>query len=67
MNLGHVLYKWRLLVDIDLRTAAKMMGIGSPATLRRLEQGASVNSETLAAVLKWLLQSGMTLPPTDQG
>lgn len=55
MNLGEVLRKWRLLEDLDLAEASKMLGIGSPATLRRIEQGASVSGETLASILTWLL------------
>lgn len=57
MQLGQVLRRWRLMSELDLRSAAKMLGIDSAATLLRIEQGRSPSGETLAKILAWLLQS----------
>ena len=54
--LGDVLRKWRVMSDIDQRTAAKRMGI-SAATLCRLENGETTpDAHTLLALLTWLLK-----------
>jgi len=54
MRLGEVLKKWRLMKEYDLRTASKLMGIGT-ATLLRVEMGHSPGGKTLARLLKWLM------------
>ena len=55
MKLGEVLKKWRLMKEYDLRTTAKMMGIGA-ATLLRVEMGHSPGGKTLARILTWLMR-----------
>ena len=55
MKLGEVLRKWRLMSEMDIRTAAKQMG-SDPSTLCRIEQGRSPSAETLRDILLWLLK-----------
>ena len=54
MKLGEVLRKWRLMSEIDLRTAASWMNTDA-STLIRIEQGRSPSAETLRNILLWLL------------
>lgn len=53
MRLGIVLKKYRLMMDLDLRTLAKEIGIGA-STLMRLEMGHSTDYQTFKKVLDWL-------------
>ena len=55
-NLGEVLKKWRVMKELDLRTAAKQMGIISASTLMRIEHGRDPSGKSLAAILNWLLR-----------
>ena len=54
MKLGEVLRKWRLMSEMDLRSAATLMGTDA-STLIRIEQGRSPSAETLRNILLWLL------------
>jgi transcriptional regulator with XRE-family HTH domain len=54
MKLGEVLRKWRLMSEMDLRSAAALMGTDA-STLIRIEQGRSPSAETLRNILLWLL------------
>lgn len=56
LRLGDVLRKWRVMTELDLRTAAGQMGIGA-ATLMRIEHGQSCDAETLLKVLNWLMST----------
>ncbi len=56
MRLGMVLRKWRLMSELNLRTAGKAMHI-STATLQRIEQGKDMDAQTLAKVLRWLMEA----------
>ena len=49
-----MLKRWRVLGEMNLRTAAKMMGT-SAATLSRLERGENPDGKTLAKILQWVL------------
>lgn len=53
MNLGIVLRKWRVMSELDLRRAARLIGINHVA-LMRLEHGSKPNADTLLTVLAWL-------------
>ncbi len=55
LHLGRVLRRWRVNEEIDLRTAAKQMGVRSASTLLRIEQGKSPNVQSLRAILIWLM------------
>lgn len=55
MRLGEVIRRWRKMAERDATDVASEIGIG-PSTLTRLEGGATPNGETLAAVLRWLLE-----------
>lgn len=55
MRLGTVLRKWRLMCELDLRTAGKQMGI-SAATLLRIEQGRDMDGQTFAKIFRWLME-----------
>ncbi len=55
-NLGEVLKKWRLMKELNLRIAAKQMGIISASTLMRIEHGRDPSGKSLAAILNWLLK-----------
>lgn len=54
-NLGEVLRRWRLVEDLDLRTASQRIGI-SAATLMRIEQGRQLRQETFLTLLTWFGQ-----------
>lgn len=43
------------MLELNLRTAAKQMGI-SAATLLRIEQGRGMDGRTLAKILAWLME-----------
>ena len=55
MKLGTVLRKWRLMCEMDLRTAADLMGI-NVSTLLRIEQGKDMDAQTFCKVLRWLME-----------
>lgn len=55
MKLGDVIRKWRRAEDIGVREAAKLIGI-SHGTLSRIERGEKMDGDTLAKILKWLMQ-----------
>lgn len=54
MRLGQILKRWRVMSELNLRTAAKMMGT-STATLSRIERGENPDGKTLAKILRWIL------------
>jgi len=55
MRLGRVLKKYRLMMEQDLRSTSKEIGIGSP-TLMRLEMGHDPEYRTFKKILDWLSQ-----------
>lgn len=55
-NLAKTLSDYRLLERISLRAMAAKLGI-SASTLSRIERGEAMDGNTLAAVLRWLLNS----------
>jgi transcriptional regulator with XRE-family HTH domain len=56
MRLGTVLRKWRLMSELDLRSAAADMGLDA-ATLLRVEQGKTPSAHTLTTILFYLLSN----------
>jgi transcriptional regulator with XRE-family HTH domain len=56
MRLGDVLRKWRRAEDVGVREAAKMIGV-SHGTLSRIERGEKMDGDTLAKILKWLMDA----------
>ena len=48
-----LLRKWRLISELDLRTAAKRIGIGY-ATLYRIEEGREPDLRTWLKIQEWL-------------
>lgn len=54
MKLGDVLRKWRRTSDLNVRDAAKDIGIAA-STLCRIENGESMDGSTLAKILVWLV------------
>lgn len=54
MRLGTVLRKWRMMEERSVRDVAKEVKISS-ATLNRVEHNYPCDSDTLAAILAWLL------------
>lgn len=54
MRLGRVLRCWRTMQEMDLRTAAKKIGV-SLATLSRVERGHMPDAETLLKIVNWLM------------
>lgn len=56
-NLCEVLRQWRWASRVELKTAAKAIGV-SESTLSRFERGEQPGGETLAKVLRWLLADG---------
>lgn len=59
MKLGEVLKKWRRMSDIGVREAAKEIGV-SHGTLSRIERGEAMDGNTLAKILRWLLQASVS-------
>jgi DNA-binding XRE family transcriptional regulator len=54
MRLGQALNDYRLVESRTVRDVAKEVGI-SPATLSRIENNKPCDSDTLAAILLWLI------------
>ena len=54
MRLGEVLRKWRHMSELDIRAAAKEIGI-DPTTLHRIEQGRMPSAESLRTIIIWLI------------
>lgn len=54
MRLGELIRLWRKMKDKGIREIAQDIGI-SHGTLSRIERGEPMEGETLAKVLKWLL------------
>ena len=55
MKLGIVMKKYRLMVELDLRSLSKEIGIGA-STLMRLEMGHDPDYRTFKKILDWLSQ-----------
>lgn len=55
MNLGHVLRKYRLMSELSVRSMAEVVGLNA-STYSRLERGEIMDGDTLASVLRWLLE-----------
>lgn len=53
MKMGIVIKKYRLMMELDLRTLAKEIGIGA-STLMRLEHGYDLDYRTFKKVLDWM-------------
>lgn len=53
VKLGIVIKKYRLMMELDLRTLSKEIGIGA-ATLLRIERGYGVDYATFKKILDWL-------------
>lgn len=53
MKLGTVLKKYRLMMELDLRSLAKEIGVGA-STLMRLEHGHEPDYRTFKKILDWL-------------
>lgn len=54
-HLGEILNCWRWQKRITVRDAAVQIGL-SASTYSRLERGCSIDGDTLATVLAWLLR-----------
>ena len=55
MRLGTVMRRWRLMEERTLRDVAKEIGIAA-ATLMRFEKNQFVDGQTLAQILRWLME-----------
>ena len=56
MNLSRLLRQWRYAERLDLKDAARLIGI-NPSTLSRFERGQIPGGDTLAKIVTWLLKS----------
>jgi len=54
-QLAEVLSCWRRSNDLGVREAAKMVGV-THSTFSRIENGKPMSGETMAIVLRWLLE-----------
>jgi transcriptional regulator with XRE-family HTH domain len=54
MRLGNVIRRWRLAEDRTLHEVSQEIGIPL-STLQRIETGKPWDSETMAAILFWLI------------
>jgi transcriptional regulator with XRE-family HTH domain len=55
MRLASLLKAWRHRHEMSVREAAERLGV-PPSTLSRLEQGRAMSSETLAHLVRWMLE-----------
>ncbi len=55
MRVGLVLAQWRWAEHLNIRDAAKQIGV-SIATLSRIEHGHPMDGRTLGVIMTWLLQ-----------
>lgn len=53
-NLSIVLKQWRWASKLNVRDAAKKIGVNH-STLCRIESGKAMDSKNMSIVLKWLL------------
>lgn len=56
MRLGLILKKWRLMSELDLRAAAKLMDI-SASTLMRIESGSIPDGAVIIKLNHWLFET----------
>ena len=56
-QLGEVLSSWRWAKRLSISDAAAMLGV-TRNTFNRLERGENCDGETLAKVLRWLMEPG---------
>jgi transcriptional regulator with XRE-family HTH domain len=61
VRLGEVIKKWRVMSEKGLRETAKDIGINA-STLVRIEAGEGMDAQTLAAVLRWLMEAANEHP-----
>ena len=54
MKLGDVLKTWRRVSELNIRDAAREIGIGV-STLSRIENGETMDGVTLSRILTWLM------------
>ncbi len=54
MRLGELVKEWRWAKKINVRDAAKEIGI-SAATLSRFERGNAIDGDVLSKLLRWSL------------
>ena len=54
MKLGDVLKTWRRVSELNIRDAAREIGIGV-STLSRIENGERMDGVTLSRLLTWLM------------
>ena len=59
MKLGIVIKKYRVMMELDLRSLAKEIGIAA-STLMRLEHGYDPEYKTFKKVLDWLSEAERT-------
>jgi DNA-binding XRE family transcriptional regulator len=55
MRIAELLRGWRHHEEMSVREAAERVGI-PPSTYQRVEKGYPMSGETLAVVLRWLLE-----------
>jgi transcriptional regulator with XRE-family HTH domain len=56
MRIAELLKAWRHHHEMSLREAAERLGI-PPSTYARVEKGYPMSGETLAVILRWMLES----------
>jgi transcriptional regulator with XRE-family HTH domain len=61
VNLSQVLRQWRYAERLELKDAARLIGI-NPSTLSRFERGQIPGGETLARIVTWLLEKPEVSP-----
>ena len=64
-HLGSLLSSWRWQSRMTVRDAAAQIGL-TASTYSRLERGHSVDGDTLATVLAWLLKRDVDEPSLDK-
>lgn len=54
-NLGRLIRCWRLIEELDLRSAGKLLGISAPSIMR-IEQGREFDASTLLKLMNWMMR-----------
>lgn len=54
-NLGRLIRCWRLIEELNLREAGRLLGISAPSVMR-LEQGREVDASTFLKLMNWMMR-----------
>jgi transcriptional regulator with XRE-family HTH domain len=64
MRIGQLLYNWRFFAKLNVRDAAKLIGI-SPSSLSRIERGYFPDGPIMLTLMNWLFTVDPAQPPKE--